>query len=361
LRILQVITDRDRRGAQVFAVDLAEGLARLGSTVETVALTPGGHGDLLPVRALGARRFGWHTLKELRRAALRCDVVVAHGSSTLPASVLALTGTRRPIVYRQISDPQFWASSWSRRLRVGLLLRQMDGVVALSAGMAASLRRHYRLRARPVVALIPNAAPGERFRPPSGQERAGARTALGVPGDSRVILFIGALAPEKGPDLAIAACADLPDAVLVLAGNGPQRSALEELARRCMPDRCLFTGSLDDPRVAYWSADILLSPSRSEAMPAVLIEAGLCGLASVATDVGAAGEVIETGQTGLVVPPGDAAALAAAVALLLSDAARRAEMGAAAATRCSERFTIARTAPMWLDLLRTVQGAAHRG
>lgn len=86
-------------------------------------------------------------------------------------------------------------------------------------------------------------------------------------------------------------------------------------------------------------------------MPAVLIEAGLCGLASVATDVGATSDVVTHGETGLIVGAGDPQALASAVAALMSDPARRSAMGSAAATRCAEFFTIARTAPRWLDVL----------
>src|SRR5947208_34343 len=149
MRILQLITDRDRRGAQVFALDLADGLRGLGSTVETVALAPGTHGDLLPVRALGRRRLGFDTLRELRRTASRFDVVVAHGSSTLPASALALIGLPVPIAYRQISDPTFWAASLWRRLRVAAFLRRVQAVVALSAEASTTLTRHHWLLARP--------------------------------------------------------------------------------------------------------------------------------------------------------------------------------------------------------------------
>lgn len=354
LTILQLITDRDRRGAQVFALDLAGGLRELGATVETVALTPGTHGDLLPVRALGTRRFGFRTLKELKRIARGYDVVVAHGSSTLPASVFALIDPGLPIVYRQVSDPEVWAASWPRRLRSAAFLRRMSAVVALSAGTSTTLKRHYWLRSRPAVTVIPNAVPEDRFRPPTAEQRAHARAALGVPVDSDVILFIGALAPEKGVDLAIRASAELPGGVLLVAGDGPQRRDLEALASRWMPHRCLFVGPLEDPQVAYWSADVLIFPSLSEAMPAVLIEAGLCGLASVTTEVGAIREVIDHGATGLIVPSGDAQALASALAALMSDPSLRSAMGAAAAERCSSRFTISHIAPVWLDLLSRV-------
>lgn len=355
MRILQVITDRDRRGAQVFALDLAVGLQRLGSTTETVALAPGLHGDLLPIRALGTRRLGVRTLKALRQTARNYDVVIAHGSSTLPASVLALVGLRPPVVYRQISDPEFWAASWPRRIRVAALLRRMNAVVALSAGISNILKRRYWLRAHPPVTVIPNAVPDGVFRPPSNRERAEARSALGVPADSDVMLFIGALAPEKGVDLAISAAAGVQGGVLLVVGEGPERQELEALAGRHMPARSFFVGSLDDSRVAYWSADLLVFPSRAgDSMPAVLIEAGLCGLASVTTDVGAIGEVVNDGETGFVLRSGDSAGIASAVSALMADPARRRAMGLAAVDFCSERFTISRTAPTWLDLLTEV-------
>ena len=351
LNVLQLITDRDRRGAQVFALDLADALRVLGVKVETVALAPGTHGDLLAVRALGVRRLGPRTLTALRRAAADCDLVVAHGSSTLPASVLGLFDKRVPIVYRQISDPEVWAASWSRRLRTAALLRRTSAVVALSRDSAKALNRHYWLRSRPSLTIIPNAVPDEKFRPPTPQERVAARTALGVPVDADVILFIGALSAEKGLDLAIRASGDLPSVFLVVVGDGPQRDELEALAARRMSSRCVFVGPLADPQAAYWATDVLVFPSLSEAMPAVLIEAGLCGLASVATDVGAIREVIDDGVTGLVVPRSDQQAIASAMAGLLSDRSRRSKMGLAALERCSSTFTINRVAPLWLDLL----------
>jgi glycosyltransferase involved in cell wall biosynthesis len=226
----------------------------------------------------------------------------------------------------------------------------MTAVVALSTGTSTSLKHHYWLRGRPPITVIPNAVSQERFRPPAPQERADARTGLGVPVGSDVVLFIGALAPEKAVDDAIVATAKLREAILLVVGDGPQRSELEALASDRLPGRCFFVGTLDDPRAAYWAADILLLPSRSESMPAVLIEAGLCGLASVTTDAGEITEIIEHGVTGLVSPVGDNQAISSALSQLMNDSARRSAMGLAAAGRC-RRFTIGRTAPIWLELL----------
>lgn len=351
LKILQLISDRDRRGAQVFAVDLAAGLQALGVAVETVALEPGAHGDRLPVRALGKRRFGLRTVRELRNVARQSDVVVAHGSSTLPATALGLIGTGRPIAYRQISDPGVWAASWPRRLRVAAFLRRTKAVVATSEVSAAIVKRHYRLRSRPPVTVIPNAVPAPRFRPPSPEERAEARATSGLPAGAVVVLFVGAVAPEKGVDLAIGALARLETTFLLVAGDGPARRQCEELAARRLPGRHLFLGSVDDPKRAYWAADVFVLPSRTESMPAVLIEAGLCGLASVATDVGAVAEIIDDGVTGCLVPAGDPQALTGALQALARDPGRRQTIGAAAAERCTMHFTIGRVAPQWVDLL----------
>ena len=82
------------------------------------------------------------------------DITVAHGSSTAPACALA--GLRRPpFVYRQISDPGFWAGTWLRRLRVALYVRRAAHVVCLSAVVADGFRQHYWLSAC-TTTVIPN-------------------------------------------------------------------------------------------------------------------------------------------------------------------------------------------------------------
>src|SRR4051794_10190147 len=131
--ILQVVTDTDRRGAQVFAEDLHAALVRRGHGVTTVALAPGVVGGL-DLEALGPRRRSVQTLRELRCAARRHEAVLAHGSTTLPMCALALVGTSVPFAYRQISDSLFWAPDRLRRLRVRIGLARAARVVALWTG-----------------------------------------------------------------------------------------------------------------------------------------------------------------------------------------------------------------------------------
>src|SRR5256885_421281 len=137
--VLQVVTDTDRRGAQIFASDLEAALRNQGRKVTTVALAPGHAGGIdVPVLGPAPRRLV--TLRTLRRAICHADVVIAHGSTTLPACAIASAGTGTPFVYRQISDSLFWADTRVKRLRVRAGLSRATRVVALWDGSAEVLR-----------------------------------------------------------------------------------------------------------------------------------------------------------------------------------------------------------------------------
>jgi glycosyltransferase involved in cell wall biosynthesis len=359
-----VITDPDRRGAQVFATDLADGLAALGGSGAVVALGPGDHPDGLLVPVLGPSRRSIRTLRALRREARRYDVVVAHGSTSLFAASTALAGTGVPFVYRQISDPLHWAASPGRRARVALMIRRAARVVALSDHAADVLVRHYRLD-RDEIAVVPTAVPADRFEPPRAEDTARARRQHRLSEDRPVLLYLGALVPEKGVDLAIRALAAAPRAHLLVAGDGEARADLEHLAARVAPDLVRFTGSVDRPISALHAADVFVFPSRGgDSVPAALIEAGLVGLPVVSTPVGSISDVVVDGRTGRIVPIADQAALDAAVAELLADPELRRGYGDAARRHCLERFTIEAVAPRWMEVLGEVAartGTARRG
>lgn len=361
LSVLHVITDRDRRGAQVFAMDLAQGLDTLDVHNEVVALAPGLQGDLLPVECLGPGRRSWRTIRALRRRARDCDIVVAHGSATLLVCAVGLLGSGVPFVYRQVSDPLHWAAAWPRRARVGLFLRRAAGIVSLSPSVAEVVSTHYHLPLREIT-VLPNAVPAGPFSPPSKAERTAARRRLDQPADSTVALYVGALVPEKGVGMVVEAVGDIDELRLVVVGSGPERERLEGLAARVAPGRVTFTGPLDEPVIAMHAADFLVLASRGgDSMPAVLIEAGLCGLAAVSTPVGAISDVVNDGHSGWIVPIGDQLALTEAIRGLVNDPDLRASFGAAARERCMTKFTIEVTAQDWLDLMRRLRRPSGRG
>lgn len=352
LTILQVITDADRRGAQVFAVELGWALRDRGHRVSTVALGPGrSAGDRLAVDVLGRGPRDLRALPELRSRMAAAQVTIAHGSSTGPACALAGGGRARPFVYRQVSDSRVWAPTRARRIRVRLALTRARLVVALSEHHRRTLVEwigvpQHRIR------VIPNGVDPERFRPTDAQGRAAAREALGIP-DRPTVAFVGALAPEKGADLLVRA---LPDGTqLLVAGDGPERRSVEALGRVHAPGRVHFLGTRADVTPVYHAADVVAVPSRSEAMPATPIEAGLCGIPVVATAVGAIPEVVLHGATGFVVPP-DPGALRGALETLLAEPDHRARYGHAAREHCRARFAIDALAEIYERVLREALG-----
>lgn len=350
-RVLQVVTDTNRRGAQVFAVDLDAALAKRGWTVRTVALTDEPGGDL-PVPTLGPTRTSLTTLRGLRRLIDTADVVVGHGSTTLPMCAIAGVGTGVPFVYRQISDSLYWADTVARRLRVRLFLRRTAQIVALWHGSASVLVEHFG--ARPGrIRVVPNGVVTDPYEPADDATRRTARRRFGLGGDRPVVAYLGALVPEKGVDAVVRAVAAHPPAQLLVAGDGPQREALEAEAERRMDDGVHFAGWLDRPVEALAAADVVVLFSRGgDTMPAVLIEAGLCGLPAVSTPVQAIPEIVVDGETGLVVPVDDEDRLRTTLGTLLEDPDRARRMGAAARRHCLSHFDLEVVTTGWEEALR---------
>jgi glycosyltransferase involved in cell wall biosynthesis len=188
------------------------------------------------------------------------------------------------------------------------------------------------------------------------EQRRVARQRLGLAGATNVALYIGALAPEKGVDLAIEALTNLPEVHLMVVGAGPDLKSLQALSERVAPGRVHFPGPLEDPVPAMHAADMIVLASRGgDSMPAVLIEAGLCGLVAVSTPVGAITDVVVHGETGLIAAVGDQDAITSAMRQLVTDADSRSRFGMSARERCLARFTIEATAPTWAQLLVSVR------
>ena len=347
--ILQVIASTDRRGAEIFAVELGEALSRRGHPVRTVALAPGGTGGL-DVPTMGSSRFAVRTLRALRRAAREAMLVAAHGSSTLPAVALALAGTGRPFVYRNIGDPAYWTTSTARRARVGLLMRRAAAVVAVSERAATEIAGRFRISPER-IAVIPTGVPAARCPPADPERRRRARADLRLEEAATVIAVIGALSPEKNVALAIDGVSAMPEARLVVAGDGPQRAVLERRAVDHAPGRVRFTGSLIDTGPVYDAADVVVLTSLTEGLPAVAIEAGLRNLPVVATDVGFVSDVVVDGETGVLVRPGDRDGLVRGIRW----ASEKADaVGEAARERCLARFELERVADRWDVLLEEI-------
>jgi glycosyltransferase involved in cell wall biosynthesis len=352
--VLQLVTSAERRGAETFAVDLAAGLRDRGFSTRVLALHAGPRREL-DVPALGRRPLAPDTLLHVRREARTAGLVVAHGSTTLPACAVALCASGVPFVYRNIGDPTFWGSTPTRRWRVRVELARAAAVTALTPAAADAIERLYHVDRQRII-VIPSGVPGGKHRPASPEERAAARARHGLTG-ATVAAVVGALSPEKGVDVAIDALADLGDVQLLVAGDGPERGALEQRAHTRADGRVHFLGSVADPSTVYAAADVVVLPSRSEGLPAVLIEAGLHELPVVATRVGFVDDIVLDGVTGCIVPVDDPAALARGIrqALALGPHA-----GVQARERCLAKYDFDHVIDLWAALIertrRTTNG-----
>jgi len=175
--------------------------------------------------------------------------------------------------------------------------------------------------------------------------RAAARRAAGLPEAGTLVGIVAALRPEKNHALFLEAAArvaaSVPGARFVIAGDGPARDEVARLAQASgLGERLLVLGARQDVPMLYRALDVAVLSSRPvvETLPVTLLEAAACGTPAVATAVGSVTDVVVDGETGYVVAPGDAAALAGRIVQLLIDTAARERMGVAARRRAVERF-----------------------
>jgi glycosyltransferase involved in cell wall biosynthesis len=191
-------------------------------------------------------------------------------------------------------------------------------------------------------------APGVELPAPP-PTRAEARRLLGLPPGARVVGFTGRLIRIKRPDRIVELARRLPDAVVVIAGEG---SLYPEVAATA-PRNLRLLGWRPDVQVVHAACDLAVLTSDNEGMPLSLIEAALCGVPAVTTAVGSAGEVVLDGETGLVVDV-DPATFADAVGRLLADDGLRLRMGLAARVRAETEFSVRRMVDAHVHLYQRI-------
>lgn len=356
VRSLHIISTPARRGAETFAIDLCQALREFGDDAEVVALSPASTDECHDVPTLGRSRRAPETLTKLRALATRADVTVAHGSSTLEACAVGMAWSSAPFVYRSIGDPNYWVTGPLRTPIIGSFHRRASHHVALWSGAAERLSERYDIDpAR--ISIVPNATDAARWLLASPTERSAARASLGLGPDGNCLAFVGALSPEKDVDLVLDTAIQLPDVDVLIAGDGPERTRLERRASMLGASRVRFLGPVRDPRPIYAAADLLLLPSLSEGMPAVIIEAGLVGTPSLATAVGAVPEMIIDGETGYLVLPEDRRAFPerARTSLPTSEG-----VGRSAASAFHQRYSIHQVAPLWREVFGRLKDSSAR-
>lgn len=354
-------------------------LARLGMTGLQVALTLAvirrGREELLPpdgllTAARAARipaeilrerhRYDALLLERLRRTvdAHRPDIIETHHVKS--HCLVVLSGLwhryRWGAFHHGYTRTDFKVCAYNQLDRWSL--RFAAHVVTTNRRFARMLER--RGVARRALTVLHN---GVRETHATAEEGAALRARLGLAAGDRVVLTVGRLSFEKGQMHAIRAALAWRDrARLVIAGDGPDRPALERLARNLgLEDRVVFAGLTRDVAPFYALADVFVLPSLSEGSPNVLLEAMASGLPIVATDVGGVPEIAADEVNALLVPAEDAAAMGRSVLRLLNDSTLGSQLGRMARQTVTEHYTPEQRAAALTRVYAHVAGRYGRG
>ncbi len=280
-----------------------------------------------------------------RLAAWRPDLFNAHYASGYGTTAM-LSGVRPLLLSVWGSDVyDFPYEGAIKGWLIRAVLRRATAIASTSEAMARQVRR--LVPGIGAIAVTPFGVDLAQFAPRPAARDAGWIT-LGI---------VKTLAPKYGVDLLLRAFAGLladervralpVPCRLLIVGGGAQRAALEALATELgVAGRSTFAGSVSHGEVPAWlnRFDVYAAPSRldSESFGVAVIEAGACGLPAVVSDVGGLPEVVRDGETGLVVPREDVAALQAALTRLVLDAGLRERMGAQARAHVARAYDWAR-------------------
>lgn len=233
--------------------------------------------------------------------------------------------------------------------------------IAVSNAAARFLKESKRIASNKIV-VIRNGRDLKSLVPASAQERLQARAELGL-NEGRAILLLGRLAIEKGHELLLEAIRLLGPSgariTLLFAGVGPLET---ELRKRCERDgvthRVRFLGYQRDIKKLLAAADLVALPSVSEGLPLAAVEALAAGRPIVATRTGGIPEVVIDGQTGLLVPPGDAAALGKAIQTVLDSPALAHRLGTTGRQFVEQNFDLGVQLHQTMSLYHDVVGRA---
>lgn len=308
----------------------------------------------VPVSYLGLRRLADpRALPRLVRAIRQsgCDVVHGHleDAVTLVPPAARLAGRPSVCSFHHVAVPLARRAAAKERLAVAAA-NTSARVVYVSRASLQSFARVYG-GPQPNWCLIENGVDLDAF----SDVPAGMPVDVAVPSGAPVAAIVGALRGRKRHADALAAwprvLERVPDAHLLIVGDGPEMSKLQGQARELgIGERVVFTGTRTDVAQIVSACTIVLLPSEHEALPTTLIEAAACATPAIACDVDGVPEVVIDGDTGLLVPVHNPPALAEATIRLLEDEPLCQRMGARARQLAGERFD----ARLWAERLQQV-------
>lgn len=321
----------------VFVKRQVEALRALGAAVDIAVSGRGGGSPAAVLRKYGELLAG--TRRAVRRS--RPDVIVAHFAFPTGAVGLLAAGRIPVVVVAHGRDVDLVER---KPPGVRALTRAVLRRAALTVAVGAEAEREARALGASRTLVASMGYDEDSFVPRSRTE---ARARLGLDPGRRVAVFVGNLIERKGIGVLLEAARQAgEDITWLVVGGGPERARWE----RDAPARVRFAGPQPPDEVPWWlaAADVAVVPSLREPFGVAAVEALACGIPVVASEVG--GLAALPGDAGILVPPGDAAALAKEVSALLGDDARRARL-AANAPAAAAPHTARRQAAVLLEAI----------
>lgn len=368
MRVLELLVSTDLGGGPAHVRDLIDGLPR--EEFEFTVGGPAGGPCEAQLRALGAtfedvpaHRLSVGALRRVIALARRGRVQVIHshgkGAGLYGRVTARLTGAAAIHTFHGIHHAGY------SRLYLGLeraLARCSYAVVHVSESQAAEARA-LGLAPSGQSRVIVNGIDAAGVREAAARA-ALSRAALGLRPGGVVLGTVARFDPIKRLEVLLRAfpllLARVPEAQLVIVGDGPARDGLAALAARLDPGgRIVFAGALPDAARVLPLVDLYVTASRREGLPLAVLEAMACAVPVLATRAPGHVDAVEDGVTGRLVPVDDVPALAAAAADLLGDPSLRLAMGRAGRERVEQRFARARMVAEIAGLYREAAGFPH--
>lgn len=354
-RVMHLLPDISRGGGQVVVLELVTNYDRARFEPYVARLAPPDDMETEFASAgcapIDPRERGPGLLGGLVRTIrdLEIDLVHVHSEHDRKLGQIAALLKGVPVIGHLHSpwahlEPMYPPDATALGRRLSMMKAAVRGYIErrtvvhyIAAGEAVA--RFHQGRVAAPITVANNGIDTRRFMQATPESRLAARGKLGIPPEVPVVGFVGRLAMGKGQDTLISVMALLPEACLLLLGDGDRRAALEEQAADLrVADRVVFAGDRADVESVLVAADVFAMASESEGLPLSVLEAMACGMPVVAYDLAGLHGVVTDGVDGRLVGSGDPEELASALRSILEDDCLREDMATAAREAVVSRF-----------------------
>ncbi len=368
IAVAHVVLSLEIGGLERVVVDLVREGIRLGQKVSVVCLQRLGEladeareagAEVVCLNKLPGIRFELSRKIAAQLCELKPDVVHSHQVGALFYASGAARRAGVPVVVHT-EHGKHYSSRWRTRVLGRHAARRVNRFFCVSGDIALEACRCRIVDPRKLV-VLPNGIDLSRFRPQCDDS---LRARFNIPADSPVIGTVGRLSEIKQQHILLRALAEIapkfPTAQLLLVGDGPLRSELEQLADGLgLSERVHFVGYQAEPQKFLAMMNVFALTSRSEGMPLSVLEAWAAGLPVVVSAVGGLPELIGNSGAGLLFPSGDVAALALRLSDLLANERSRLEMGGRGREVVENSYSVQRMAGDYHRHYVSLLGKAH--